>query len=78
MVCPKCGKGELLVYDEVVITRYRKVKNNGHILKRVFKKTETHEHMQEHLECQNQDCKTIFEFRLDNSGKVEKSSLAEC
>ena len=77
-MCLKCGKGELLVYDEVAIIRYQKVKDDGHILKRISKKTETHEHMQEHLECQNHDCKTIFEFRLDDSGKVEKGSLVEC
>ncbi len=31
-----------------------------------------------HVECQNQNCKAIFEHAIESVGEIIKSSLSEC
>ena len=74
MQCPKCKIGTLSLYKETEsVYRYKLTRENK-IYKKPYTSSE-HPTDKEYLECGNDECYIMWDFDVNEQGKVIKDSL---
>lgn len=76
MKCPKCKTGDLELYKETEsIFRFKLTKDNK-IYKKPYNSIE-HDTDKDYLECDNIKCQQMYDYDLNDKGRIVKELLSE-